>query len=271
MLASVLSVLAAVLLPLPAAGAHAQLHHPEAAALLRTATGGAGVWWMPAARQGSVRGGSLLTFAGTRFDLSTPYVARFAGVDQEAGADPSLEVAAAPTLASSPTQLVIAVPAWPGHESNVSVRLLSGVQNFAPASGNTTTFEYLSELSSMEGATVSRWHPPSAYSHSFYSDLVVGQCTPAGAVLCSSPVSGGALLTVHGAGFQQRECPENDFCIDVRYTLRLSSTADPSKIVISESAVPFSRTILVFSVPAWPHEEQETYCCSSRGDCEANR
>jgi len=229
MLTTLLSVLSVMLVPTAGAGAH--LHSSRAAASLRTVTGASGVWWIPATRKGSVRGGSLLTFAGSRFDLSTPYVARFTGVDQEAADDPTLEVEAAPTLATSFTQLVIAVPAWPGHESNVTVSLHSeGIANFVPASGNSTMFEYISQLSSIEGSTVQRWHPPSAYTHSFYSHATVGLCKPVGAVLCSSPVSGGAVVTVHGAGFQQRECPENQFCIDVRYTLRLSSTADATKI-----------------------------------------
>lgn len=226
MLASVLWVLAVVLVQLPHTHAR-QAQTPESAASLRAVSGG---WWMPAARQGSVRGGSLLTLAATRFDLSTPYVAKFTGVNDEAAFDFAVEVQAAPTLPTSLTKLVIVVPSWPAHETNVTVSLLeAGLTSLAPARGNTTSFEYLSDMTSIEGATVPLWRPPSDYAHSSYISKTAGTCSPIGPVRCSVPVSGVALLTVSGAGFQQRICPEDEFCIDVQYTLQISNRTESTQ------------------------------------------
>ena len=166
MLASVLWMLAVVLLQLPHTHGR-QAQTSESAASLRSVPEG---WWMPSAPQGSVRGGSLLTLAATRFDLSTPYVAKFTGVNDEAAAHFSVEVEAAPTLPTSLTKLVVVVPSWPAHETNVTVSLLeAGLTSLAPARGNTTSFEFLSDITSIEGATVPIWRPPSDFSRMYTS------------------------------------------------------------------------------------------------------
>ena len=212
----------------PAAQARQQL--PRRPASARRAAQGEALWWMPAARLGSVGGGSLLTFAGTHFDLSAPYVARFTGVDDgdegESSYRSSVEAEAAPVLALSRTQLVVAVPAWPGHETEVTVSLLEAGSVLASAPGNDTSFEYLAEVTSMQGSTAPVWHPPSQTAGSSYSPAAATSCSPGGPARCSAPVSGGAHVTVSGSGFQQRRCPENDFCSDVQYALLFYSATD---------------------------------------------
>jgi hypothetical protein len=211
---------------LPAAQAQ-QLPRRQASARLAAAPGEAR-WWMPASRAGSVGGGSLLTFAGTHFDPSAPYLARFTGVDQEdeSSARSSLQAEAAPVLANSLTQLVVAVPSWPAHETIVTVSLLEAGSILTPAPGNDTTFEYLASVTAMQGSTTPVWYPPSHYADSSYSPSTTASCSPGGPVRCSAPVSGGAHVTVYGSGFQQRRCPEDDFCSDVQYTLLFYSRND---------------------------------------------
>ncbi len=211
----------------PAAQAHQELPRRPASAR-RAAAPGEALWWMPAAGGGSVVGGALLTFAGTQFDLSAPYVARFTGVDEgdESSYRSSVEAQAAPVLALSRTQLVVAVPAWPGHETTVTVSLLEAGSILQPAPGNDTSFEYLAEVTSMQGSTVPVWHPPSQTAGSSYSPAAATSCSPGGPARCSAPVSGGARVTVSGSGFQKRRCPEDDFCSDVQYALLVYSAAD---------------------------------------------
>ena len=193
---------------------------------LLSASGTGPSWWMPASRRDSIRGGSLLTFAGSHFDLGETYVARFAGVNHEAVSDSSVVVEAAAAHPTSSSQLVVVVPPWPTHEANVTVSLLETGSMLAVARGNTTIFQYLAGWSSVRGSSAPLRHPPSDYARSSLHTSSEGICSPLGSLRCSVPVSGGALLTVSGIGFQQRHCPENDFCIDVLYVLRLTSTED---------------------------------------------
>lgn len=224
MIAASLALLSMALLP----AAQAQQLPRRQASARRAAAAGEERWWMPASRAGSVGGGSLLTFSGTHFDLSAPYVARFTGVDQEdeSSASSSLQAESVPVLANSLTQLVVAVPSWPAHETKVTVNLLEAGSIMTPALGNDTTFEYLAAVTSMQGSTTPIWYPPSQYADSSYSPSTTASCSSGGPVRCSAPVSGGAHVTVYGSGFQRRRCPEDDFCSNVLYALLFYSRND---------------------------------------------
>ena len=227
MLALVIVVLTITFLP--SAEASPQPLQQQSASSLRAITVNSRQWWASSARQGSVRGGSVLTFAGTRFDLSTSYVVRFTGTDDEAETDPSISVESPSFFAMSFTQLVITVPSWPAHETNVTMSLLDGSSLLEPAPGNSTIFEYLAEATVMQSSTAPLWFPPSDYAASYFSHALSGTCSTLGSVHCSSPTSGGSFITVSGAGFQQRRCPENEFCVDVQYNLKFHSTVDATK------------------------------------------
>ena len=182
---------------------------------------GDGFWWMPTDQRGFVLGQSLLTVAGTQFNLSFPYVARFSGINEEAEGDPLIEVESAPQNARSPSKLVLSVPPWPAHETNVTVSLYMQIDSrlhpMALRPGSQAIFEYVAGWESMTGASVPLWYPPSEYAQSYFKDAEVGVCSPVGTVGCSALVSGGSFVTITGAGFQQRHCPEFDFCADVWY------------------------------------------------------
>jgi hypothetical protein len=223
-------MLAAILLALAVPVAMAQPAGGGPEWTVRSTSEAESSWWMPASRNSPVRGGSLLTFAGTSFDLSAKYVARFAGIDHEAERDPSVVVESDATLPVSTTKLVVVVPAWTAHEVDVTVSLSKAGDLLPVAPGNTTNFEYLAGWSSMIGSTAPLWDPPSDYAFSSFRPSSEGICSPIGSVLCSVPVTGGALFTISGVGFQQRYCPEDDgvrdFCVDVLYSVRFTSTED---------------------------------------------
>ncbi|KAJ1493968.1 hypothetical protein T484DRAFT_1878615, partial [Baffinella frigidus] len=248
---------AAALLAVLAAG----IAHAAAAPAAPTSHGAASLrsghsWWLPSGQRGSVHGGSSLTVSGLLFDTSRSLTVSFSGYNREivpnAFSNTPITVSAT-AVPHSTSEMVVQVPAYPGHESNVTVEVRDSrgaAVSLALAAGRSQTFEYLAEWSTLQGGFPSIWNPPSQFAASFWGAAASGLCYPQGDVRCSSPMSGGTSITLVGDGFQRGVCPEEDFCGDVTYALELEHAAQPGVLVRSEYVVPLDGNTLVFTLPA---------------------
>lgn len=217
-----------------------------------------GQWSATPNLAGSVRGGSLLTIYGAGFDAGQPYRVEFKGTNENDDRSDGAEYVIATSEPAYPDQpggrIVFGVPEWEGHEGVVTLRLMGGDGvSIAPLQGAVPSFEYLSEWHAAEGSYPTVFYPPTDVASSFAGASPTGACYPFGSVRCASPGGGGPAVKIRGRSFQRRECPDDDFCRDSTYVLRVSSIADPSlPAVLSSPATPSSSTEVTFTVPAWP-------------------